>query len=202
MTEGEIRRHIIAFQKSDDAGEKMKHFHALYGRYSKWLWLVIGRMFPSLNYEDREDIMQDSWRKAWSKLGDFRLGSQPTDKILGKWLRGIAKNTGIDLLRRVDANPVNGSISLDKVGSKTGQEPTGYEELLTKEVVTSIRSKLGGDTPQRHLLELFLIEGSWRKASHLIGMDLHEAYRWRDRIRRWLRELMNEEKKGESRGDN
>lgn len=68
-------------------------FAALVNQYGQQLYWVIRRMV--LDHEDANDVLQNTFLKAWANLGDFRGKS----KLL-TWLYRIAVNESLDFLRK------------------------------------------------------------------------------------------------------
>ena len=68
-------------------------FAALVNQYGQQLYWFIRRMV--LDHEDANDVLQNTFLKAWANLGDFRGKS----KLL-TWLYRIAVNESLDFLRK------------------------------------------------------------------------------------------------------
>ena len=68
-------------------------FNILIERHAKSVYFFIFRLVG--NKEDSEDIVQETFIKAWQKLSKF-----DTEKSFKTWLFSIAKNTAVDKLRK------------------------------------------------------------------------------------------------------
>lgn len=82
-------------------------FEKMVRLYSERLYWIVRRMV--LTHEDANDVLQNTFIKAWNALGSFR-----GDSKLLTWLSRIAVNESIDFLRReqkaqvVSADEANG----------------------------------------------------------------------------------------------
>lgn len=83
-------------------------FEMLYQRYHQRLFLYAKRMTGSV--QEAEEVVQDTFVKAWQKLASFRAESQ-----FYTWLRKIASRVVIDRLRVKNA--------------KVWQESADYEDI-------------------------------------------------------------------------
>ncbi|MEI6553527.1 MAG: sigma-70 family RNA polymerase sigma factor, partial [bacterium] len=68
-------------------------FNILVERYAPSVYLFIFKLVG--NKEDSEDIVQETFIKAWQKLAKF-----DTDLSFKTWLFSIAKNSAVDKLRK------------------------------------------------------------------------------------------------------
>lgn len=71
-------------------------FSMLVGQYSESLYWKIRRIV--LNHDDANDVLQNSFLKAWTNLGSFHGKSS-----ISTWLYRIAINEALDFLRRQKA---------------------------------------------------------------------------------------------------
>ena len=82
-------------------------FEKMVRQYSERLYWIVRRMV--LTHEDANDVLQNTFIKAWNALGSFR-----GDAKLLTWLARIAVNESIDFVRKeqkaqmVSADEVNG----------------------------------------------------------------------------------------------
>lgn len=88
-------------QKTDDislrdteAADSGERFAALVERYTEPLYRHVRRMVGA--HEESEDVVQETFARAWSSLPRFRGG----DDELRSWLYRIATNAALDALRR------------------------------------------------------------------------------------------------------
>ena len=87
LDESEIQ-HLLA-----DPDQKQRVFSVLVNQYGKPLYWKIRSMV--VTHENADDVLQNTFLKAWRSLDDFRGGSK-----LGTWLYRIAVNESLDFLRR------------------------------------------------------------------------------------------------------
>ena len=135
--------------------------YQLYSLYSKAMYNICYRMTNV--QEEAEDMLQESFSYAFSKLGSFRFESS-----FGAWLKRIVVNTCINHLkkRRVDLvyteqqndpHPVNDSVN--------------YEEIKFK--VESVRKAME-KLPEgyRVVFSLYLLEGyDHKEISEIMGIS-------------------------------
>ena len=80
-----------------------KGFEMIVGQYSEQLYWQIRRMV--LSHEDANDLLQNTFIKAWSNIGSFR-----GDAKFSTWLYKIAVNESITFINK---KKVQNNISLD-----------------------------------------------------------------------------------------
>jgi RNA polymerase sigma-70 factor (ECF subfamily) len=78
-------------------------FNVLVRKYQAELYRVIRRLVKS--HADTDDLLQQTFLKAWNGIGNFR-----GDSALGTWLHRIATNEALGYLRRSQRRP---TLSLD-----------------------------------------------------------------------------------------
>ncbi len=74
-------------------GERRAAFEQVVGHYSEHLYWTIRRLV--LTHEDADDVLQNTFVKAWQNIASFEQRSS-----LSTWLHRIAVNEAIDFLRR------------------------------------------------------------------------------------------------------
>ena len=79
-------------------------FSAMVRQYSEQLYWHVRHIV--LNHEDANDVLQNTFLKAWKNLDNFQGKSS-----LGTWLYRIAVNESLDFIRR---QKQQGSISADE----------------------------------------------------------------------------------------
>ncbi len=104
-------------------------FAEMVAQYSEKLYWVIRRMV--LTHDNANDVLQNTFMKAWSRLDDFRGNSKPYT-----WLYRIAVNESIDSIRRT-----RGSVSVQ----------AGEGEAVASMLVAD--DYFDGDAMQAHLQE-------------------------------------------------
>lgn len=75
-----------------DSRTQQKAFSLLVNQYSKPLYWKI-RSFV-LSHDDSDDVLQNTFMKAWKNIGDFQGKSK-----LSTWLYRIAINESLDFIR-------------------------------------------------------------------------------------------------------
>lgn len=83
--------HILAQVR--DAKTSRQGFNVLVRKYQGELYRVIRRLVKS--HSDTDDLLQQTFVKAWNAIGKFR-----GDSALGTWLHRIATNEALSHLRR------------------------------------------------------------------------------------------------------
>lgn len=81
-----------------DAATRRQGFAALVSRYSEELYWKIRRIV--LSHDDANDVLQNTFIKAWTGLDSFRADSK-----LSTWLYSIAIHEALDFLRRQKSRP-------------------------------------------------------------------------------------------------
>lgn len=84
-------RHIIELLLKPET--QRKAFEMVVRRYSEQLYWQVRRIV--LTHEDADDVMQNTFIKAWNHLDTFRNASK-----LSTWLYRIAINESLDFVRR------------------------------------------------------------------------------------------------------
>lgn len=151
-------------------------FEKIYRAYHRRVYLFAKRMTNSVN--SAEDIVQETFIKAWQNLGSFRAESQ-----LYTWLRTIASRIAIDKLRVKNA--------------KVWQQMADYDEVhkAINENVGQVRDleKLIQLLPEgaRSVFILHDIEGyKHREISELIDIAVGTSKAQLSRARKLLRESL------------
>ena len=91
----------VLLQKPDT---QRKAFEYIVGQYSEQLYWMVRRMV--LDHDDANDVLQNTFLKAWNGLVSFQGQSKVTT-----WLSRIAINESIDFLRR---QKNHGAVSTDE----------------------------------------------------------------------------------------
>ncbi len=89
MTEDELLDRLT----SPDTRVQSKAFEQLVRQYSEPLYWKVRRIV--LTHEDANDVLQNTFLKAWQGLDHFHR-----DSLLNTWLTRIAINESIDFMRR------------------------------------------------------------------------------------------------------
>ncbi|MBN2806249.1 MAG: sigma-70 family RNA polymerase sigma factor [Prolixibacteraceae bacterium] len=140
--EDQILVHIIEKCKGGDRSAQTE----LYQRYYRAIYNVCLRI---LNHSaEAEDAMQEAFIAAFRQLNSYR-----GEVSFGAWLKRIAINRSIDLLRKR-------KIQYDDV-SRIPDRPEEHNESLDPEMSAEIIKKAIGELPDNYriVLTLFLLEG-------------------------------------------
>jgi len=131
-------------------------FEALYDRYSSTLYALLLRILS--NAEDAQEVLQETFVKAWSsaKMFDAVRGSEAA------WLISIARSRGIDKLRsrKIRGDRENDAGREISIQSAFVDKRTGADSAIQSEERTAVRNALA-ELPdaQRIALELAYFEG-------------------------------------------
>jgi len=141
------------------AGDSKAQFE-IYKLYYKAMYNTSLRIVN--NSQDAEDIMQESFLSAFSKIGTYA-----GNVSFGSWLKKIVINKSLDYLRK---NKVNFT-SEDELGNIAIEEETVYVENNSK--LESIKQAIN-ELPDgyRVILTLYLLEGyDHDEISQIIGVS-------------------------------
>lgn len=122
--------------------------YQLYSLYSRAMYNICYRMTGQK--EEAEDMLQESFSYAFSKLGSFRFESS-----FGAWLKRIVVNTCINQLKKKRVDLVYAETHND---TEPEEEPVDYGEIRMK--ADSV-VKAMNELPQgyRVVFSLYLLEG-------------------------------------------
>ncbi len=127
-----------------------------------------------------DDLVQDTLERAWSRLAQWRVGSD-----LRAWLFGIMHNLRVDQLRR-------GSLPIDSLDEDTGEVPTRATQSDRLEVM-DLESALRQlpDEQREVLLLVGLEEMSYAEIAAALGIPIGTVMSRLARGRERLRQIMN-----------
>ena len=139
----DIHREIVELSK---AGNRKAQYQ-LYKLYSKAMFNICYRMLN--NWEEAEDLLQEAFAEAFSKLQTFRFESS-----FGAWIKRIVVNRCINHLkkRRIELTLTE---TLPEKGLQN-EEATDNTQLEVKTIHRAMRQLPDG---YRIILSLYLIEG-------------------------------------------
>jgi RNA polymerase sigma-70 factor (ECF subfamily) len=110
--EEEVVSRIVSLQEAHRLDEAHRLFEIIYCRHAR---AVLARLSNSTSRNQAEDLAQETWLRAWRKLGTFKEGS------FRAWILTIALNCRIDWQRRrtmlrlaVDADVPDGSAEVER----------------------------------------------------------------------------------------
>ncbi len=117
-----------------DPDQRQKAFSALVKACSRPLyWKIRGIV---ITHENADDVLQNTFLKAWRSLDDFRGGSK-----LSTWLYRIAVNESLDYLRKEKARGLQQSENTTSVASQLASDPYfdgDKAQALLQEAVTTL----------------------------------------------------------------
>ena len=134
----------------------------LYDRFAGRL-LALGTRYAG-SREAAEDILQDSFIKAFSAIGSFRYRGEGS---LYAWLQRIVVNRSLDWLRE---RKRTGTVSLeeDRTGSEDRIEPSAVDAIPEDVLARMIEGLPDG---YRTVFNLFAIDGySHREIGRMLGI--------------------------------
>jgi RNA polymerase sigma-70 factor (ECF subfamily) len=165
----------IAAQKGDDLA-----FQELMRRHVRPIW-VFSRQYAKSD-EDTEDIVQDTFFKAWKYLKRFEAG-----KAFRPWIYAIARNTALDHLKKRRSSSFS---ELHNEETDTAFEDTLEDtELLPSEVFeqTELSNELAKSMETLHpeyraVLMMHYHEGmTFNEISEIVGKPMNTVKSWHRR---------------------
>ena len=144
-------------------------------------------MYYSHSKFDTEDIVQETFIKAFTKLNQYK-----EDTSFGAWLNSIAKNTFIDLTRKQQLNQ-DVDISEDKMNNILEETEDGWEVKELK--LSAIEKSIENLTDEyRKVLEMkFYHNLSYEKISQELNVPLGTIKTWVHRAKLELKKEHNRE---------
>tara|TARA_B100000749_G_C18404643_1_gene456345 strand:- start:760 stop:1296 length:537 start_codon:yes stop_codon:yes gene_type:complete len=131
----------------------------LYRQYCDGMFCVAMRFLK--NSDDAEDVLQDSFIKAFQRIGQFK-----GDVTFGAWLKRIVVNGSIDFLKSKHQRTVELNESYLQVAE---EDDWSVEEGISIDQVKKAIEEL----PQkyRYVVQLFLVEGyDHSEISEILGI--------------------------------
>lgn len=153
----DIHRDVIELCKQGDVSAQYK----LYALYSKAMYNICVRMINQV--EEAEDVLQEAFTYAFSKLHSFRFES-----AFGAWLKRIVVNTCINHLKKRRLELVYTDASYDVLPE---DEEVDYEGITFE--VQRVRKAME-QLPEgyRVVFSLYLLEGyDHREISDIMGIS-------------------------------
>ncbi|MEN8119360.1 MAG: sigma-70 family RNA polymerase sigma factor [Bacteroidota bacterium] len=139
-----IHQHLIEACKR---GERKAQFE-VYKLYAKAMYNVAFRILK--NSVETEDIIQESFLKAFQKLNSFS-----GDVSFGAWLKKIVINASLDELRRkkLEFENIDDANFIDPEDDTYEEKPSEYDLKKVKEAILLLSDGY------RIVLSLYLLEG-------------------------------------------
>lgn len=166
-------------------------FEALVERHSARLFGLVGHYTRS--QVEAEDIVQEAFLKAYSKLDSFQLQAS-----FSTWLHRIAVNTALDLLKRRGRSPVKAVEDPEGVAGH-GDHLPGPGAALEREEIAEITRRTLAELPE--IFRTVLVLREFEERSYLeiaelldvsIGTVESRLFRARARFKEALRRLFPE----------
>ena len=107
-----------------EPASKEKAFRHLLGNYQERLYYHVRRYVH--HHEDANDVLQNTSRKVWGAIGNFRGESG-----IYTWLYRIASNEAITYLNKAKKHATQ-DISETAAHDRAGTDNTGAEEMMAK----------------------------------------------------------------------
>ena len=168
-----------------DPKTRRKAFEQLVNRYSEQLYWQVRHIV--LLHEDADDVLQNVFLKAWSKLDTFHQESK-----ISTWLYRIALNESLDFMRRKKAQMVSMDDDAATVGSMLLADDyfngTEVEAMLQEAVAqlpdvqrTVFNMRYFDDMKYSEISEILQTsEGSLKASYHIAVKKISEFFRHRD----------------------
>ena len=158
-----------------------KAFRSLYLATSRRLFAVLIRLMG--NEADASDVLQDVYIAVWNRAGRF----DPERGTAISWLAVIARNAGIDALRR--RRPEH--VGEEYCDLTEFTEPTPFDTMLTGDVAKELALKIRRlPESQRYAVRLFYLEeNSLVEVSEKMKAPLNTVKSW---VRRGIANLRDD----------
>jgi RNA polymerase sigma-70 factor (ECF subfamily) len=168
-----------------DPKTRRKAFEQLVNQYSEQLYWQIRRIV--LLHEDADDVLQNVFLKAWSKLDSFHQESK-----ISTWLYRIALNESLDFMRKKKTQMVSTDDDETTVGSTLMADDyfngTEAEAMLQEAIAqlpdvqrTVFNMRYFDDMRYSEISEILQTsEGSLKASYHIAVKKISEFFKHRD----------------------
>ena len=168
-----------------DPKTRRRAFEQLVNQYSEQLYWQVRRIV--LSHEDANDVLQNVFLKAWSKLDTFHQDSK-----ISTWLYRIALNESLDFMRRKKTQMVSMDNEETTVGSRLLADEyfsgTEVEALLQEAIAqlpdvqrTVFNMRYFDDMKYSEISEILQTsEGSLKASYHIAVKKISEFFKLRD----------------------
>ena len=169
----------------NDPKTRRRAFEQLVNQYSEQLYWQVRRIV--LSHEDANDVLQNVFLKAWSKLDTFHQDSK-----ISTWLYRIALNESLDFMRRKKTQMVSMDNEETTVGSRLLADEyfsgTEVEALLQEAIAqlpdvqrTLFNMRYFDDMKYSEISEILQTsEGSLKASYHIAVKKISEFFKLRD----------------------
>ena len=168
-----------------DPKTRRKAFEQLVNQYSEQLYWQVRRIV--LIHEDADDVLQNVFLKAWSKLDTFHQESK-----ISTWLYRIALNESLDFMRKKKTQVVSSDDAETMVGSTLMADDyfngTEAEAMLQEAVAqlpdvqrTVFNMRYFNDMKYSEISEILQTsEGSLKASYHIAVKKISDFFKRRD----------------------
>ena len=168
-----------------DPKTRRRAFEQLVNQYSEQLYWQVRRIV--LTHDDANDVLQNVFLKAWSKLDTFHQESK-----ISTWLYRIALNESLDFMRRKKTQMVSMDNEETTVGSRLLADEyfsgTEVEALLQEAIAqlpdvqrTVFNMRYFDDMKYSEISEILQTsEGSLKASYHIAVKKISEFFKRRD----------------------
>ena len=168
-----------------DPKARRKAFEQLVNQYSEQLYWQVRRIV--LKHEDADDVLQNVFLKAWSKLDTFHQESK-----ISTWLYRIALNESLDFMRKKKTQVVSSDDAETMVGSTLMADDyfNGTEaEAMLQEAVAQLpdvqrmvfNMRYFDDMKYSEISEILQTsEGSLKASYHIAVKKISDFFKRRD----------------------
>lgn len=169
----------------NDPKTRRRAFEQLVNQYSEQLYWQVRRIV--LTHDDANDVLQNVFLKAWSKLDTFHQDSK-----ISTWLYRIALNESLDFMRRKKTQMVSMDNEETTVGSRLLADEyfsgTEVEALLQEAIAqlpdvqrTVFNMRYFDDMKYSEISEILQTsEGSLKASYHIAVKKISEFFKLRD----------------------
>ena len=169
----------------NDPKTRRRAFEQLVNQYSEQLYWQVRRIV--LTHDDANDVLQNVFLKAWSKLDTFHQESK-----ISTWLYRIALNESLDFMRRKKTQMVSMDNEETTVGSRLLADEyfsgTEVEALLQEAIAqlpdvqrTVFNMRYFDDMKYSEISEILQTsEGSLKASYHIAVKKISEFFKLRD----------------------
>ncbi len=170
-------------------------FEALFERHRRRVGIIAGRFFQQR--QEIEDIVQESFTKAYFAIGDF---ADQGEGSMAAWLSKIAFNTCYDELRRRRRKPESTATGLtsEEIESirslrTASDDPSVESAMITRDLANKLLSRLSFE--DRIVLVMLEVEGlSVAEIGAAVGWSTAKvkvrAFRARNELRRIIKKFL------------
>jgi len=179
-----ISQLIIRCKKADKSAQ-----FELYKRYYKAMYNTAFRILN--NSYDAEDVMQESFLNAYTKLGTFKTENKDDNgAIFGAWLKRIVINNSLTHLKKLNKYDL---VSLEKVKEASNiDDEKDYSQFKVKELLKAMQLLKGN---YKLVLNLHYVEGyDYQEIAQITNTTYQNIRVQVFRAKQKLKEKLNNEK--------